>query len=246
MTTDIAPELRTIIEASIIHAPRSQQATIGPSELGMDCPRCLTHRLAGTPQAQEAAWLPTIGTAVHAHLEDIFTRHEKARALVGLPPRFLLEQRVTVGHIGQTPITGSTDLFDTQNGVVTDWKVVGTTTLRKVKAHGAPQQYRTQAMLYGKGWQAAGYDVSGVLIYFLPRNAVSLSDAIAWTAPYDPEPALVALDRANRIHAHISSAGVDAALEAAGEHTEDGFTCRRYPDWVPAELKTPGGDPFAG
>lgn len=243
--TDLAAELRTIVEAAIVNAPRSRQKAVGPSELGMDCTRCLTHRLAGTKQRQDAAWLPAIGTAVHAWLEDVITGYEATRAQLGLPPRFLPEHRVTVGHVNGIPVTGSTDLFDTDTGTVIDWKVVGTTTLRKVKAAGASAQYRTQASLYGLGWQAAGHDVRQVLVYFLPRNSVTLADGIPWLAPFDPAPGRAALARATTILQLIAAAGLDVALDAAGPHTDDGFTCRGFPDWQPP-TQTPGGDPFAG
>src|SRR5690606_22283337 len=118
---------------------------------------------------------------VHEELESIFIKHEQTRAQLGMPHRFLPECRVTVGQVAGMPVSGSTDLFDTHTGTVTDWKIVGTNTLRKVKASGASEQYVGQSMLYGKGWEDAGYTVRQVLIYFLPRNSVSIADAIPWT-----------------------------------------------------------------
>lgn len=238
---DLPAYLRTVIEDAITNHPRSLQAAVGPSELGMDCTRCLTHRLIGTEQRAEAAWLPTIGTAVHSWLDQAMRFHAMSS---DDGDRWHIEERVTVGHINGTPVTGSTDLFDAHTGTVIDWKIVGTSTLRNVKASGATSQYRTQASLYGLGWQAAGYDVRAVLIYFLPRNSVTLADAIAWAAPFDPAPGQAALTRATTILQLVAAAGTDVALAAAGPHTDDGFTCRRYPDWTPA-TQTPGGDPFA-
>lgn len=241
-------ELRSIIEAAILNQPRSLQKRIGPSELGMECSRCLTHKLAGTAELTEsAAWLPFIGTCVHEELETIFLRHEQTRAALAMPHRFLPECRVTVGQVGGVDITGSTDLFDTHTGTVIDWKIVGTNTLRSVKANGASTVYRTQAMLYGKGWEAAGYTVTGTLIYFLPRNAVSLSDGIAWSAPYDRAVADQALARADHIHTQATH-DLDAALEQAGPHLGTGFTCRRYPDFTPQLIAASqsSADPFGG
>lgn len=242
--TDTWSDVRRIIEAAIVNAPRSQQTAIGPSELGMDCLRCLTHKLAGTRQRTEAAWLPFIGTSVHEKLEAIFDSAEAVRTSVGLPRRFYSEERVTVGKVNGIPVAGSTDLFDAQTGTVIDFKIVGASTLRKVKASGASAQYQVQASLYGLGWQAAGHTVNAVQILFLPRNAISLADAIPWRAPFDPGPGLAALARATAILQHIARAGLDAALEQAGPHTDDGFTCRRYEDWSPATTNS-GGDPFA-
>lgn len=241
--TAVPGELRSIIEAAINHQPRSQQKRIGPSEIGMECIRCLTHKLGGTPEKVDAAaWLPYIGTSVHEQLEDVFIQHEKVRGQLGMGHRFLPENTVTVGQVGGIDITGSTDLFDTHTGTVIDWKIVGTTTLRSVKANGASAVYRTQAMTYGKGWQDAGYPVHHVLIYFLPRNSVSLSEAVAWSAPYDRGVAEQALARANAVVDLIAAAGLDGALHVAGSHVNTGFSCRRYPDWQPTP-KNPT-DPF--
>lgn len=239
-------DLRRIIEADITNQPRSLQKRIGPSELGIDCDRCITHKLVGTPEVEQpAAWLPYVGTAMHQQLEDVFARHENTRISLGLGERFMAETRVTVGTIGDTPITGSSDLFDTHTGTVIDWKLVGTTTLRKARAHGASDQYRTQAMLYGRGFENRGFTVRNVCIYYLPRNAVSLADGYAWTAAYQPRLADEALDRANRIHNLIQAVGAHAAINQQPEHTDTGFTCRNWPDYHPALAPKNPSDPFA-
>lgn len=237
-------DLRNIIEASMTNQPRSLQKRIGPSELGMGCTRCLAHKLAGTPERTEAAWLPYIGTAVHEQLEHVFIQHEQTRIALGMPGRYLPECRVTVGQVDGVDITGSTDLFDTHTGTVIDWKIVGTNTLRKAKARGASDQYRTQAMLYGRGWESAGYQVTGVAIYFLPRNAVSLRDGYAWQATYSPRLADEALDRATRLSAAIRTIGAKAVIDAQPEHDGDGFTCKRYGDYAPTPPPGTSGDPF--
>lgn len=230
-------DLLAIVEAAIINQPRSLQLTIGPSEIGNPCDRCLAHKLAGTPEAPEVGWLPFIGTCVHEALENILLRHENTRATLGMPGRFLAENRVTVGHIGQ-PISGSTDLFDTHSGTVIDWKIVGTTTLKTVRAHGAKPQYRKQAHLYGKGWEDAGYTVKSVLVAFLPRNAISLRQGRTWQEPYDRTVADAALEHANNLHTAITTFGLQHVLASLPGHiTDDGqdsFSCRRFPDFAPA------------
>lgn len=115
-------DLLDVVEAAMLHQPRTLQTRIGPSEIGMDCVRCLAHKLAGTPERPEAAWLPYLGTAVHEELSTVFIRHEHTRQDLGLPPRFLSEHRVTVGTIGGQEITGSTDLFDIHTGTIVDFK----------------------------------------------------------------------------------------------------------------------------
>lgn len=77
-----------------------------------------------------------------------------------------------------------------------DWKIVGNTTVTKVKAHGPSQQYRVQASLYGMGLQNEGERVERNCIYFLPRNKTSLGDALPWETRFDPEPGKWALSRA--------------------------------------------------
>jgi len=194
-------EYRHVIEQAILNQPRSLQKRIGPSEIGTPCDHCLAAKLAGWEQTEQGVpWLPTVGTAVHAYLEEAFIRHENLRGAQhngGL--RYLTERRVDVGEIDGETITGSTDLFDTVTGMVIDHKLVGTTTLNKARSKGPSDTYRVQAHLYGRGWVRAGFDVAHVAICFLPRNDVSLNTAVLWTEPYDEQIAIAALARAERL-----------------------------------------------
>lgn len=229
-------DLLSIVEAAITHQPRSLQTAIGPSEIGNPCDRCLAHKLAGTPETLEVGWLPFIGTCVHAELEDIILRHENTRATLGIGGRFLAENRVTVGRINDQDISGSTDLFDTHTGTVIDYKVVGTTTLRTVRAHGAKPQYVKQAHLYGKGWKDAGYTVRSVLVWFMPRNDISLRRGQVWQEPYDQSVAEAALAHADQLARAIAAVGLQTVLAGLPGHItddgEDSFSCRRYPDYA--------------
>lgn len=234
-------EYRALIEDAMVNAPRSLQKRIGPSELGMACRRCLAHKLAGTPEHTEAAWLPQVGSAVHAWLEEVFVQ-----ANAGLDrARFLVESRVTVGTVGGIEITGSADLYDRELGEVTDWKIVGTTTLRSAKAKGASPVYRAQAMLYGRGFTLRGLPVRRVRIAYLPRNAVALSDAYIWTADYDEQLALDTIARADALAIAISAFGLDHVLASLPGHDGDGFSCRRMPDYTPPTVAaTDPSNPF--
>jgi len=224
----VPTQLRAILEAAMINAPRSLQKRIGPSELGIECGRCLAHKLAGTPERPEAAWLPQIGSAVHAWCEEVFLSHEFTRAALGMSGRYLPENRVTVGTVGGVQISGSTDVLDIASGTVVDWKVVGTTTLKAAKAHGASLQYQRQAHLYGKGWEDAGYQVRSVLIYFLPRNAMTLGDAYPWQTNYDRAIAEETLVRADDIADAIDDRGLEAVLASMPEHDFTGFSCKKF------------------
>lgn len=233
-----ATEIWDLIEHGLAHQPRSLQKRIGPSELGADCIHCLAAKLAGWAKTQDRAWLPAIGTGVHLLLEEMFTRFERENRTGS--PRFLIEQRVTVGDIGGTPITGSTDLVDLWAGMTVDWKCVGPSSLRKYKT-GPSATYRAQAHLYAKGWRAAGHDIGTVAICFLPRNSPNMRDGFWWHEPYDEQLALDVLARANRLHATLT------ALQAVGTETRDAWIsqlprasdcwdCARFPDY---QRKTP-------
>lgn len=224
----IRATLIPIIETAITHQPRSLQRTIGPSEIGMPCDHCLAAKLAGWEQHNDPAWLPFIGTAVHAELERIFTPN----------PRFEVEQHVTITTPNGDTITGTCDLFDTHTGTVTDWKIVGPSTLARAK-HGPTPQYRVQAHAYGQGWANRGHTVTTVSIAYLPRNATTLRQAVIWSEPYNPvvvtdaltrvtqyQNTIALLDTPDRTHINQWISGLDRA---------DGcFTCPRYPDWQPA------------
>ena len=162
--SDLWPEIRRIIETRMSSQPRDLQREIGPSELGTSCVHCLAAKLAGWPERRRPAWLPFIGTCVHARFEQWFGEAEET-VFTGPAPederrRFVPEMRVTVGHLqglhAGYDVKGSIDLYDRKTGSTIDWKIVGNTTLTKVKAHGPSQQYRVQASLYGIGLKNRG------------------------------------------------------------------------------------------
>jgi hypothetical protein len=239
---DLHADLLGIVEAGILHQPRTLQRRIGPSEIGNPCQRCLAHKLAGTPERPEVGWLPYIGTCVHEMLANTFVQHEITREQLGMPPRFLSEHKVNIGPILGDDITGHADLFDTHTGTVVDFKIVGTTTLKQAKARGAKTQYATQAHLYGYGLERMGHPVSRVAIWFMPRNAISLRDGFFWEGPYNPNIAKWAMADANELAAKIRALGLPALLDTLPPHTGAEFTCKRYPDYR-APTTNPS-DPF--
>ena len=220
----LADDLADGIAYGMANHPRSLQQRIGPSELGMPCEHCLTAKLAGWAETREdGAWLPTVGTAVHAWLAEQFSG----------TPRWLVETRVDVGELNGVPITGSADLFDLTTATVVDWKVVGITTKREVQAKGPSEQYRTQAHLYGRGFVRAGHRVERVAIAYLNRNMV-VPGLYLWTEPYDESVATAALDRATAIlrtldALHAADADVDAYVSAL-PRAVGCYSCPRYPD----------------
>lgn len=236
-------QIRQLIEDHITHQPRSLQKRIGPSEIGDPCDHCLAAKLAGWEKSDTVAWLPFIGTCVHAYLEHLFTTINTEEESQGFGTTFLCEQKVTVGQIGGVDITGSTDLYlpnqvgAARTGMTVDWKIVGKNTLDRVKRdHHPGPKYEAQAHLYAKGWNEAGHPTSHVCVYFMPRNSMTLGDAYIWVDEYRPEVAQAALERANRIHRNL------AALETINTDARDAWIttlpratgcwdCKKYDDW---------------
>ena len=113
------------------------------------------------------------------------------------------EMRVTVGELhglaGGYPVKGSIDLYDRASASTVDWKIVGTTTLKGVKAHGPSQTFMVQASLYGIGLMNAGEKVERNCIFFLPRNGISLNDALPVELRFSDKPGLWAMARAQML-----------------------------------------------
>lgn len=214
-------ELQEEIRHAVLANPRSLQTMIGPSELGTECSRALLYKLCKTPEPADVdtpeslrniavpGWAATIGTAVHAWLADCFAASPLQAGLDG--PRYLVEHRVNVGTIGAEEVWGSSDLFDTYAGLVNDWKVVGATTLARVKAHGPSAKYRTQAHCYGRGFVRAGYTVRNVMIFFLPSGG-DFSKRHVWFEPYDENVATQALSRCKGLLDLAAAIGLPAAV----------------------------------
>jgi hypothetical protein len=210
-----------VIETAIKSQPRTLQLEIGPSEIGTSCEHCLAAKLAGWPQAGEAAWLPFIGTAVHAALEEMFQ-----------PPRWLTETRVSVGFIAGKEVHGTSDLFDTVEGVVIDHKVAGATTLKSAKG-GPSKVYEAQAHLYGLGQMRAGRAVKNVAVSYLPRNAVSVRQGVWWEVPFDAILAVDALDRATDIANAVLALPEDKRADYISNlpRAKGCYDCPKYADW---------------
>lgn len=230
MNHQVNQAMEAVIFDAIANQPRSQQTLIGPSEIGTDCIRCLARKLAGMERykprsVQDLPWLPFLGTSMHEMLERFFQEAN----VNGETPRWLVENRLTVGAIGPNVITGSCDLFDTLTGTVIDHKLVGATKLASVNRKGPGDTYRIQAHLYGLGWVNAGYDVNEVAVKFYPRNNISLSAGIFWSEPYNEQVALDALARANEIYASVTSTEDLNAYLRTLDISKDCFSCAEYP-----------------
>lgn len=197
----VLPVLRGVLERHQQGSRRSMQRHLGPSQIGHPCDRHIAYRLRGGALSEPLKWAPLVGTWCHAGIAEAFWQ-ENAR--LGRE-RYLIEQRVEFGST--TVPSGTCDLFDTDAGEATDWKVTGKSTMDDYRRHGPGDVYRVQAHMYGYGWERAGYPVRSVRVVFLPRWSHVLSDAHEWAEPYSRELAMAALARADAI------AGLAAALD---------------------------------
>jgi hypothetical protein len=206
-------DLISIFTSAINGHERSQQKTIGPSEIGHPCDRKLAYKLAGHPERADdrIPWKPTIGTAVHTWAEEAVERWNQAQPDYNEKgPRFLLEVRLDVGEAGGEVIHGNCDIYDTLTRTVGDYKIVGANSLRKYKKEGPGNQYRIQAHTYGRGWVRRGYPVEHVAVWFLPREH-EFDANYFWTEPYDEQVVIDALNRVDGIAKLVTALGTGAA-----------------------------------
>ncbi len=197
--------------------PRSLQKHLGPSEIGSGCMRQLGYKLAGKEPVNQSAdpWFPIIGTAVHAWLATMLGWYNDVYLGRAANPRFIVENRVNVAaQAGGYNTSGHTDAYDVDNRRVLDWKIVGTTTMRKVTAEGSTDQYRIQGQTYGKGWEQAGYPVDEVMICYLPRSNF-LTRMQLDVFPYDPAVSDAALARVGAIEKLIQMGVAPESMPAA-------------------------------
>lgn len=245
-------EIHTIINQHMMSSPRSLQKAPGPSELGTSCVHCLAARLAGWTKQANPAWLPYIGTSVHAQLEKLFTSlfnmNEYHLMVDGdkVFPRFATEYRVHVGRLqgsmGGYDVNGSIDLVDYKTHATCDWKITGSNTITSVKAEGASQQYKVQASLYGIGLENEGVEVVKSCIYFLPRNSQTLDSAYPVEYAYERDLGMWALQRAQLLVTFLDmierEAGVqmrDQWISSLPRDRDHCFNCNIYKDGGLAE-----------
>lgn len=172
-----AHELHEIINRQAHRQPRTLQTHLGPSEIGAECDRQVVGKLAGEPPTNHVVdpWASIVGTAVHAWLAEKFGFENN---LNGLPfPRWLTEQRVSP----HPSYPGTADLYDTAYKAVVDWKILGPTTMAKVRRPmGPPARYQIQLLLYALGYRNLGLPVERVMLAALPRTEPTLDAMYVW------------------------------------------------------------------
>lgn len=200
--TDTAPPstIAEVSDALIAYGadlPRSQQTSLGPSELGTPCRQQIARKIAGWPRQPEtqAPWATLTGTAVHDLMENVLG-HWNTRLDTD---RWTTEGEVSDGY----EVSGHSDAYDTKHDMVIDWKYTDyqAKKLREAKRRGTPvkdqvsQDYRVQAHIYGLMQARVGKDVKWVRIVFFGRSANLLRDSEEWTEEFNPDIGIWALDR---------------------------------------------------
>ena len=176
-----ARELRGVIVRQATQAPRSLQVHLGPSEIGAECDRQVVGKLIGERRTNHVSdpWPSIVGTSVHAWLAQAFQDDNRREGLL----RWITETKVTPHPL----YPGSADLYDATEGAVVDHKVLGPSSLAKIKsASGPPRRYVTQLLLYGLGFRALGLPVRRVVLAAYPRTAATLDGMFVWDHPCTP------------------------------------------------------------
>lgn len=207
--------------------PRSRQKDIGPSEAGNACNRRLAYRLLGANgvNTDSDPWPAIVGTSVHAWLEQAFGSQ---------PERYDTEVKVEL----PTYMRGTADLVDKETGTIIDHKVLGLTSLKKLKADGPSEQYRTQVHLYGTGLRLMGYEINTVAIAAWSRSGM-LKDAHYWSEPYNEELVEATLQRIDALRTMTDNLGREAlALMPTAD-----ANCHWCPFYVPAVTDVTEGCP---
>ncbi len=177
-----ARELRGVIIRQATFAPRSLQAHLGPSEIGESCDRQIVGKLIGVQRTNHVSdpWPSIVGTAVHAWLA-IACNDDNERE------RFL--RWITEAAVEPAPgYGGHADLYDITEKCVVDWKILGPSSLAKIKSsEGPPRRYKVQLLLYGRGYRNLGLPVHRVVIAALPRTASTLDGMYIWSHNCGPD-----------------------------------------------------------
>jgi hypothetical protein len=176
-----AHELHEIINRQAHRQPRNMQSHLGPSEIGDQCDRKVVGKLAGEPVTNHVVdpWASIVGTAVHAWLAEKFGLENQLNQFAF--PRWLTEVRVTP----HPSYPGTADLYDAAYKSVVDWKILGPTSMAKVRRpEGPPVHYQVQLLLYALGYRNMGLPVERVMLAALPRTEPTLDAMYVWEHQY--------------------------------------------------------------
>ncbi len=231
---EIASRIKEMFHAYSNRQERSQQSTLGPSEIGTPCDRRIAMSLLRLPAVNPGGdnWAAFVGTCVHAGLEDMLVWADAGSG------RYAPEVKLTFPN--RYCPKGTSDLVDRTLMLVADWKVMGGWSLNKLRTEGPSRTYRVQAHTYAYGAKLAGEEVSGVAIVGLPREGSSLNDLYVWYEKYRPDIAREALDRVERIGDELFEAPAGVA-KGAYDFPIDNSDCRYCPYYMKGAATSEGG-----
>lgn len=231
-------QIQDVVRTAANAHERHHQHVIGPSEIGEDCDRRLTYRAFGVESVNDKSdpWPSIVGIATHGWLADAFRLANQALGW----SRYLVEQRVYVTD----GISGTADLYDVLGAEVIDHKILGTTSMSKIKSGAIPGRYRKQIHLYGYGYRRLGFEVSRVTLACYPRSGF-LDGLYLHTEAYDEGLALAALDRLSQLVAVASILDLDVPGNPywAAIPAKPGPECTWCPFWRPGPAADTSGCP---
>lgn len=177
---------------------RDEQKSVGPSEIGNPCGRCLGQALTRKypelwweeqPPAPDTfsfkAWL---GTGVHEKLERDL-EYPDARKEITLIITELPEYGAITGHC---------DLY--AEHTVLDYKTKDLHKIRELRlARKPPTSELVQTNLYGHGAKQAGYPVEDLCLFYIPRDSNRLDDIFPAFLRPNEEVVQRSLDRLRKV-----------------------------------------------
>lgn len=168
-------ELIKIITTSGKKTSRSQQQTVGPSEVG-GCPRRLWYKLHNQEVTNEntLSLASILGTSIHSHIQKIFYEQDP------FAERFLLEQEF---ESPEDDLIGHVDMYDKINEEIIDWK---TSTKSNLGRYFPSKPQRWQVQLYGYLVNRGGYPVKTVTLVGIPRDGDE-RDIVYHSEPFSPD-----------------------------------------------------------
>jgi hypothetical protein len=179
----LADRIKLVVNNRSANAPRSQQKSIGLSEVGEVCIRKTSYKLLDWEKTNPSTdpWASISGTAIHSWLASAFEE---------LPDQYLVEHSVKVTD----ELGGTADLFDITNKMVIDHKCVGATAMKSRRKDGMTHQQRVQCNLYALGFENEGYQVEKIALAFYPLGG-RLDGLYTIVEPYNRQLALDAIAR---------------------------------------------------
>lgn len=224
----VATMLKEIFYQYTNRSRRSQQTTLGPSQVGTPCDRRLVMHLLGAPHLNPGGdnWASFVGTQIHNGLEGMFKWADAGQG------RFATEMRL------QFPSAlvprGTADLIDRTLFMVDDHKAMGQWSLDKLRTSGPSLLYRTQLHVYGMGARQRGERIERVALIGWPRDKSNLDDLYVWSEPYDPQIARDALQRVDGLKTWADKMRADGASpQQVAEAASIADDCRFCPYHMP-------------